>query len=315
MSNYLIYVLAATAAAFMLFLILFLARHDRKGAGTALLALPLCAVLGFVLAKIFYVVLMETGRILEWGEWDALFDMRPKTFCFVGGAAGVWLGVLLSAKLTKNKPFGAVLDTFTVPGALLIAGLRLAEVCLGSLGTGRYIEVPESASYLILAVYNQYGEPHVAVFVWEAVAAAVVALLSVIRTEGEPGQRFRTAVFRLCICQILLENMRSQNLKWGFVCVEQLLCAIIVMALTLRACFRTGKHSGMIRFLPAGAMLLCIGAIVGAEFLRQRSPSRFMGMHGGYLIMSAILIVMLLIYRYLIRQSSPAPSGQESAKG
>lgn len=72
----------------------------------------------------------------------------------------------------------------------------------------------------------------------------------------------------------------------------------------------------MARFIPAGAMLLCIGAIVGAEFLRQRSPSRFMGMHGGYLIMSAILLVMLLIYRSLVCQLSPSlPSGQESAKG
>ena len=315
MSNYLIYVLATSAAAFTLFLILYFVRHDRKGALTALLSMPLCMILGFVLAKTSYVILMEIGRIIEWGEWDALFDMRPKTFCFVGGAVGVWLGVLFSAKLTKYKPAGSVLDTFTIPGILLIAGLRLAEAELGSLGTGRYIEIPESPSYLILAVYNKYGEPHVAVFIWEAAAALVVGLLSLIRTDGKPGQRFRTAMFRLCICQILLENMRSQNLKWGFVCVEQLLCAIIVMALTLEACACSQKQKSAARFLPAGAMLLCIGAIVGAEFLRQRSPSRFMGMHGGYLIMSVILVIMLLIYRSLIRQSSPALSGQESAKG
>ena len=28
-----------------------------------------------------------------------------------------------------------------------------------------------------------------------------------------PGQRFMTAVFRLCTCQILLENMRSRALS------------------------------------------------------------------------------------------------------
>ncbi len=314
MSAYLIYVLSAVTAAFLLFVVLFLVRHDGKGAAAALLSLPLCSVLGFVLAKITYVLLMEIRFILEWGEWDALFDTAPKTFCFVGGAVGVWLGVLLSAKLTKYRPTGAVLDTFTVPGALLIAGLRLAEVELGSWGTGRFIEVPESASYLILAVFNKYGEPHVAVFVWEAVAAAVIALLSLIRTEAQPGQRFRTAVFRLCVCQILLENMRSQNLKWGFVCVEQLLCAVIVMGLTLLACSRI-QNRGAVRFLPAGAMLLCMGAIVGTEFLRQRSPSRFMGMYGGYLIMGVILLGMLLIYRTLTSHSVSASSGQESSKG
>ena len=217
MSNYLIYILGTTAAAFTLFLLLYIVRHDRKGAVTALAALPLCVILGFVLAKLSYVILMEIGSIIEWGEWDSLFDMRPKTFCFVGGAAGVWLGVLFSARLTKNEPAGSVLDTFVIPGVLLIAGLRFAETELGSLGTGRYIEIPESPTYLIMAVYNKYGEPHVAVFVWEAAAAIVVGLFSLIRKEEKPGQCFRTAVFRLCICQILLENMRSQNLKHVFI--------------------------------------------------------------------------------------------------
>ena len=89
MSNYLIYILGTTAAAFTLFLLLYIVRHDRKGAVTALAALPLCVILGFALAKLSYVILMEIGSIIEWGEWDSLFDMRPKTFCFVGGAAGV----------------------------------------------------------------------------------------------------------------------------------------------------------------------------------------------------------------------------------
>ena len=315
MSTYLIYVLAAVSAAFLLFIAVFLVRRDRKSAVTALLSLPLCILLGFVLSKLFYVLLMELGNILQWGEWDALFSMKPKTFCFVGGAVGVWLGVLLSTKLTKNRPAGTVLDAFTVPGALLIAGFRLAEMELGSLGTGRFIEIPDSSSYLILAVFNKYGEPHVAVFIWEAVVALVVALLTLIRTEAQPGQRFRTAVFRLCICQILLENMRSQNLKWGFVCVEQLMCAVIIMVLTVLACLRVRNCRNTVRFLPAFAMLLCFGAIVGTEFLRQRSPSRFMGMHGGYLIMSAILAVMLLIYSIMVRHSSAASSGQESSKG
>ena len=90
MTTYLIYVLAAVSAAFLLFIALFLVRRDRKGAGTALLSLPLCVILGFVLAKVSYVLLMEIGNILEWGDWNALVDMKPKTFCFVGGAVGVW---------------------------------------------------------------------------------------------------------------------------------------------------------------------------------------------------------------------------------
>jgi len=314
MSTYLTYVCISIAAAFLLFCALYLIRRDISGAGMALLSLPVCTVLGFVMAKIVYVVLMESGNIIQWGEWDAFLNMKPKTFSFVGGAAGVCLGVLLSAKIMKKRPAGNVMDTFVLPGALLIAGLRLAEVELGALGTGRFIEIPESSAYLILAVFNKYGEPHVAVFVWEAVAAIVIGLLSLLRTEARPGERFRTAVFRLCICQILLENMRSQNMKWGFVCVEQVLCAVIVMILTVMACLRIPVRRGWRKFIPAGIMFLCFGAIVATEFLRQRSPSQFMGMHGGYLIMGAILIGMLLIYRHTVNQSA-ASTGQESSKG
>ena len=297
MSTYLILVLCMVPAAFVLFVVLNLLHSDRRGAAAAAVSFPLCAVLGFIFAKLFYVLLMESGNIIAWGEWDALFSMEPAHFCFTGGAVGAWLGVLLAAKITGYKPAGKLLDRFALPGALLIAGLRMAEIELGSLGTGRYIDTPADSSFLILAVYNRYGEPHVAVFVWEAVAAAVIGLLSLRSESNRPGQRFETAVFRLCTCQILLENIRSRALSWGFVRVEQLLCAVILMALVLLACARSTKKQGAVRFLPALYLFLCIAAIIGIEFLRQRSPSRFMGLYGGYLMMGAVLCVMLALYR------------------
>ena len=297
MSTYLILILCMVPAAFLLFIMLNILRSDRRGATAAVVSFPLCVLLGFVFAKLFYVLLIEIGYILEWGEWDALYNLRPATFCFTGGAVGVWLGVLLAARFTGYKPAGTLLDRFALPGALLIAGLRMAEMELGSIGTGRYIEVPAESAYLILAVFNRYGEPHVAVFVWEAVAAVVIGFLSLRDTGSRPGSRFENAVFRLCTCQILLENMRSQALSWGFVRVEQLLCAVILMLLMLAACFRNTKKQGVYRFLPAVYLLICIAAIVGIEFLRQRSPSQFMGLYGGYLMMSAVLCVILFIYR------------------
>ena len=297
MSTYLILVLCLVPAAFVLFTVLNILRSDRRGAAAAAVSFPLCAVLGLVFAKLFYVLLMESGNIIEWGEWDVLFTPEPSTFCFTGGAVGVWLGVLLAAKITGYKPAGKLLDRFALPGALLIAGLRMAEMELGSLGTGRYIETPEGTSFLIMAVYNRYGEPHVAVFVWEAIVAAVVGLLSFHGKSERPGQCFETAVFHLCTCQILLENLRSRALSWGFVRVEQLLCAVILMALVLLACVRSTKKQGAVRFLPAVYLFLCIAAIIGIEFLRQRSPSRFMGQYGGFLMMGAVLCVMLVLYR------------------
>ena len=298
MSTYLILVLCIVPAAFVLFIILNALRSDRRGIVSAAVSFPLCAAFGFGFAKLFYILLIEIGYILESGDWSGLFLMRPDFFCFVGGAVGVWLGLLASVAITGYQPVGTLLDRFVLPGALLIAGLRMAEIELGSVGLGRYIEMPESP-HLVLAAYNQYGEPHVAVFFWEALAAAVIGLLSFCGKEERPGLRFETAVFRLCVCQILLENMRNSYLNWGFVRVDQLLCAVILMVLVLICCFRNKEKQGTARFLPALYLFLCIGAIVGIEFLRQRSPSRFMGEHGGYLLMAAVLCVILFIWHRL----------------
>lgn len=305
MSTYLILVLCIVSAAFVLFILLNAFYRDRRGVAAAAVSFPLCTVLGFAFAKLFYVLLIETGYILDSGDWSGFIIMRPDFFCFVGGAVGVWLGLLLAAKITGFKPAGTLTDLFILPGVLLIAGLRMAEIELGSLGLGRFIETSRDSSYLILAVFNEYGEPHIAVFLWEALAAVAVGLVSLLDREKRPGLRFEKAVFHLCVCQILLENLRSSFLNWGFVRVEQLLCAVIMMILLLIACARNTKKQGAARFLPAVYLFACIAAIVGIEFLRQRSPSRFMGEHGGYLMMGAVLCVILFIYHRLA--SGPRP--------
>ena len=298
MSTYLIIILCTGIAGFGLFVLLNTRRSDSRGVYTAALSFPLCAVLGFAFAKLFYVFLSEVEVFLEWGEWewDALFDLDPSTFCFTGGAVGVWIGILLASRFTGYKPAAVLTDRFALPGALLIAGFRIAEVELGTLGTGRIAENP---SFLIPVVYNQYGEGHIAVFVWEAIAAVIIGLFSLRIRDEQPGLRFEITVFRLCACQVLLENMRRRAMSWGFVKVEQLLCAVIMMALMLIACARKEKKQGAFRFLPAVYLFVCIGAIVGIEFLRQRSPSQFMGMYGGYMMMAVVLCVMLFIYQVL----------------
>ena len=86
MSTYLILVLCMVPAAFVLFVVLNLLHSDRRGAAAAAVSFPLCAVLGFIFAKLFYVLLMESGNIIAWGKWDALFSMEPAHFCFTGGA-------------------------------------------------------------------------------------------------------------------------------------------------------------------------------------------------------------------------------------
>ena len=104
MSAYLIILLCVVCAAFALFIAAAALRGGSRAAAAAAVSFPLCAALGFVFAKLFYILLMETGNIIEWGEWDALFDLQPRTFCFVGGGIGVWLGLLAASRITGRRP-------------------------------------------------------------------------------------------------------------------------------------------------------------------------------------------------------------------
>ena len=103
MSAYPVVAVCAVSAAFLLFITAALRNKgdgsicSARTAAAAVLSFPVCTALGLVFAKLFYVLLMEAGHIMEWGEWDALFSLRPDTFCLTGGGVGVWLGLLLSA--------------------------------------------------------------------------------------------------------------------------------------------------------------------------------------------------------------------------
>lgn len=295
MSAYLIYALCTVCAAFLLYA--FMMRKQESAAAAA--ALPLAVILGLILSKLVYVVLMQYEDIILYGDWEVLWDLRPRTFSFVGGAVGACLGVWLAAKLTRVKTAEAM-NAFAVPGTLLVAGFRLAEIELGLLGTGRFIETTPDTSYLILAVYNQYGEPLTAVFIWEALTALVIGSIALSQQRAGKPHVFEWTVVGLCVCQILLESLRTQGMRWGFVCVEQLLCGVILMIMTLRACVLSERETVVRRFLPAFILLLLMGAVVLAEFLRQRIGSEFMVNYGAYLLMAVLLVGMLLVYRNLV---------------
>jgi prolipoprotein diacylglyceryltransferase len=298
MTGYLIQTAATIAAVFGLFAAM-LKRNGQKPA-LAAAALPVCTALALILAKVFYVLLLQLDYILEWGEWEVFLEFEPKRLCFVGGAAGVWLGIRAAAALMKQPPRKA-LDAFAAPGALLIAGIRLGEAHLGKLGAGSLLEggILARAPF---AVTDTWGDKYLAVFVLEALAALVIAVWAWRMKEERDGIRFEKTVFALALCQIMLENLRNQAMKWGFVYVEQILCAVILMALMLLACSR--KQGGWKRFLPALWLLLCMGGIVGEEFARQKGSSEILA-DFSYVLMVLILAVMGWLYAGAIRGERP----------
>ena len=232
---------------------------------SALIALPLSAVLGAILGKLFYVGLLFQKVWPRFGA-DALWRMKAAEFSFFGGGLGVVLAMALTAKLTgrKAKPF---LSAFAPCGALLAAGFRAAEYFQGMLGAGSYLE-PSAFTRFPFAVANQWGEWHLAVFTLEALAALTVALCFALRKREEAiaGMRMERTVFYLCVSQVFFESLRNQCMRWGFVRVEQVLCGVTVVGLIVYGCLQAKGCKGLKRFWSAACSLLCVAAVVGIEF-------------------------------------------------
>ena len=303
------FIMAAVTAAAGFFLYAVLLKRKGLRPAVALTAFPLCLILGFLCAKIMYEVLMRPEYFLEWGEWDVFLDLRPRRMSFVCGACGVCLGIAAAAKLNRADVRKA-LDCFAAPGALLTAGFRFAERELGKLGAGSLTEGTGILSRPPFAVMDEYGDYYTAIFFWEALAALIIMVYALRMKEERSGIRFSKTVFALCLCQILLENMRSQSMRWGFVCVEQLLCAVIMFVLVLLPCLRNRNKNG--RLVPAAGFLMGAGDVVGAELARQKTGVLFLARYG-YGLMILALAGMAVMYRAALKGYSS--SGQESSKG
>ena len=200
----------------------FMNRGKKNLPALCLLIGALGTILGAVLAKLVYYLAMIDFMVMN-GWLKSLVDVTMGTFSYYGGVAGFCLGVVLSARLTQQRPM-ALLDSFAPAGLLLAALARFGEVTLDGVGVRDMLfwEHPEHC-FFPLAVSNEFDEWLYAVFMLEGLLTLVVFVLCITRFRK---QRFLRSLFYLFLLQILCESLRSDSFTWLFVKVEQLLCML-----------------------------------------------------------------------------------------
>lgn len=244
-------------------------------------------VFGVVLAKLVYYLAM-INYMMMYGWLQSLVDVTMGTFSYYGGVAGFCLGVVLTARLTHEKPM-ALLDAFAPAGVLLAALARFGEFFLEGVGTRDFLywELPEHC-FFPLAVSNEYGEWLYAVFMLEGLLTLCVFVLCVTCFRQ---QRFLRALFYLCLLQILCESLRTDSFTWLFVKVEQLICMLGLAGVLLVYCIKTPVQ-GFRRWLPILYCFPVAAVFVVLEFaLNGKIP---MGKPLCYAIMIAGLVLLSL---------------------
>ena len=273
----------------------------------ALTAFVFCSVLGFSCAKAVYCLALARIVFPQWGL-GALTRLKPGEFSFFGGMAGVCLGAVLAGKTARIRP-AKMLDALAPCLALLVMALRILEYRLGMLGMGDEIE-NESLRFFPIAVTDEWGDWYLAIFMLEALCAlaAAAGMLGREKKDAFPvGLIFRRTVFYLALPQILLESLRVECLKWGFVRIEQVLCTACVAGLILWAC-RQRKGAVKKPYRPMILVVLGVLGMVTVEFaLDKFNPSTFLC----YAVMALILLGLALleircVKGRTLKHSSPA---------
>lgn len=234
---------------------------------SALIALPLSALLGLVMARVTYFALEFRDMYVKHEGFAGLLSKNPQEFCFVGGCLGVILAVILTAKLTRQKVF-PVLDAFAPCGALMAAIARACEGLIDPMkmiGMGAWVD-NEALQFFPVAVEVEWMGTFYAVFMLEAALALICALVSFLishRGGFKPGRVFLHTMTFLALPQIFCEQILGSCMAWGFVKIEQLLCALIVFGVILYACI---KRRRLVAYVPALLCLVCAAVLIWMEF-------------------------------------------------
>ena len=232
----------------------------------AFLGAALGSLLALVCAKAGY-LLHDLGGSLFDGYFDEVFSLQAESLSFTGGCAGFIAGTAAAARVSGIRP-GRAPDLFAAPGCVFLFLARLAEGGMDTIGMGDAVEA-EWLQFFPLTMRNGWGESYLCVFILEALTA-LVCLVPALRKRKD-GDRDGLAFERTAVCllgaqicwEMLLQYPYIRTFITSFVSLEQVLCAILFMALVIRGCVKAK------RWLPAPAAAALLGLSAFFQFYRD----------------------------------------------
>ncbi len=260
--NYLILLGAGVLLA--LFWFLLIAKKRGIPGKAAVTAAALSPVLGALLARLQY--FLAERPFFEEIPVHFFSPKDVREFGFMGAVAGVVLAALLANKLFKIKGVG---NAMALPGLLAVFFARMAEIFV-PFGTGDYVE-STAFRFIPLSMPDGFGDYVFSVFLVEALWALLI-LIYIRLSRGYPSPVDLLLALTLFFAgQILLESMRAEALRMGFVRVQQVLSVAGMLAVLLYCQHRT-KEGRTIRIQRVVLFVVGMLLLVAGEFALDRTP-------------------------------------------
>ena len=240
----------------------------RLSALSLILFFPLAAVLGYFGARGFYVL---THDMRTHAFYQGFFTSQPYAHAYCGAIIGVMVSLLLTARVMKIKS-GVLADAVAIPGMILVALTRLSEY-QSDFGWGAVI-LDTDLQFYPVAVQDMNESWYLAVFNLEAFLALVFLTILLIRgrKQHRDGALFESALLWWSLGQIFCETIRTEVINWGFLPVQQLICAVFGLVILIRRGIQTRKSTGRFPAVPVILYLLGIGVTAFLEFAVDKCP-------------------------------------------
>ncbi len=239
-----------------------------------------CAWKGLALAMVSGVCALVCSHLLFCAvRWSYIINDLGGTSAFVvrfweggytmyGAILGGLLGAVIFAKVRRESASG-MLDLL-IPGmALLIACGRFGEqFTLQGMASYRAAEALQGIPFAML---DEWGSPALMVYAYETLAAviALAAALVVLLRKGPAGRAAETGLAVISVMQIMLESWRGDELiKFGFVCLNMICAAVVVVFILTMRIIRIVKKNGWSAWTIVRIPLFLAGvaAVVLVEF-------------------------------------------------
>lgn len=220
-----------------------------------------------------------------------LFAFWEKGTMLYGGMLGVVLGLLLIGGKDRLK----MLEAYAPGGALMIAAARVGEGFLGQ-GYGEYWMGESFLCRFPFMVYDaDYEEWAWALFVLEALLALALFVLLLRKKETWQGDGALLLLGLYASAQIVLESLRRDEfLRWGFVRVEEVASAVVVLAVLVCYCLKEGKGKALSKALCFGLYAVMITFCLLLEFATEgRVPFlTFLDVNACYAAMAGACVLL-----------------------
>lgn len=279
----------AAAVALGVFVLTKTVRHGAFALRTVTMLSVLSVLLGALCARLYY----HAANNMVYGmgfEGYMPLSLYPYEYAMCGALLGVLLAAFLTAKLTKQSAL-RLLDALAPAALIALCAARVGEH-FSDFGWGLAME-NTALQVFPLAVQDMFGQWHWAVYMLEAAFALSLCLLTAKVRRGMPGDRFLTALLWWSASQILCESLRAETIRWGFVRVQQLQCAVFMLAVLITFTVRAVRRGEKKRLSAAwAAFVLGVGVVVLMEYAIDKWD---LAIALCYAIMTAALLVMAAV--------------------